>query len=610
MKKIYLLTATFFALTYGVLAQPTTTCNAVYDDFSNPALWSHPTLPSSLQSVPNFNTIAVTGGKFSFGQSRDNNMNYMYRSGIAISDTDFKAEIDFRHTSNGITAGGAGHVILALNSSTEPFFSSILSAGGSPMSITPLALTPTNHEGIAVTFESDLTTAPTDFSFKVYINDGGTVTQVGTPISVGGPLVGGSSSDYFLQLVRVGSSSGLLNVYSDVARTMLINTSGLFTIPASIINLDTVQFGTNEWQPVDRMLTGKLDNLCIDNTIVTSNPNLCNSVYDDFSNPTIWAHPILSSVLACNTLATMTINSGQFQFLQSRDNNFNYMNRSGLTISDSDFKADIDFTHTSNGSLPVNGIGGAGHTILALNDGAKPFFSEPTSFGLPGSSCSPNPLSLTVANQKGIAVTFESDLPEDPTNFFFKVYINNGSGAFPTVIPTTIAVGPAGIGGLNTDYYIRLERSGTTGGKLSVYSDVSRTIGFLIGSFTFTIPSTILGLNTVQIGGNEWQEEPRMLTGILDNLCIHNNAPLATNSIEKENNIVKIFPNPTNNILNIESLETILQIELFDFNGRKIYSVEQESNAVSVNLDKFSKGIYLLQIATKNGVKTKRVIKN
>jgi hypothetical protein len=62
--------------------------------------------------------------------------------------------------------------------------------------------------------------------------------------------------------------------------------------------------------------------------------------------------------------------------------------------------------------------------------------------------------------------------------------------------------------------------------------------------------------------------------------------------------------------LNIESLETILQIELFDFNGRKIYSVEQESNAVSVNLDKFSKGIYLLQIATKNGVKTKRVIKN
>lgn len=598
MNKIYLITATLIALTYNAFTQ-NTSCSVVYDDFSNSALWTHPVLPASLQNAAVFNTLAIAGGEFIFGQSQDYNMNYMYRSGFTISDSDFKANIDFRHTSNGTTAGGAGHVLLALNSDSEPFFNSTSSTSIA-------SLSPSIHEGISVSFESDLDNAPTDFFFKVYLTDAGTVTSVGTPISVGGPLPSGSM-DYFIELIRSGTNFGLLNVYSDPARTMLINTSGWFSIPSSITTLTTVQIGTHEWQNQARMLTGKLDNLCIDNTVVITNPNSCNSVYDDFSNPSFWAHPILSTVLACNTLATMTINSGQFQFLQSRDNNFNYMNRSGLTISDSDFKADIDFTHTSNG---VSGglTGGAGHTILALNNGAKPFFSEPTSVGLPGNSCTTNPLTLTVANQKGIAVTFESDFPEDPTNFFFKVYINDGSGVFPTVNPTTIAVGPAGIGGLNTDYYIRLERAGTTSGSLSVYSDVSRTV--LIGSFTFTIPTTISGLNTVQIGGNEWQEEQRMLTGILDNLCIHNNTPSAINTIEKDNNIVNVFPNPTNDILNIKSLETILQIEIFDFNGRKIYSEEQDSNAVSVNLDKFSKGIYLVQIATKNGLKTKKVIKN
>lgn len=610
MKNFYFLTITLFAFVFST-AQSTNSCTAGYDDFSNPALWSHPILGATLQSASNFNTLSIYGGNFSFDQSRDNNMNFLYRSGFTISDSNFKVEIDFRHTSNGITAGGAGHVILALNDDAQPFFNSTTSVGGTPMSATPLIVTPSIHHGIAVTFESDTNVAPTDFSFKVYVNDGGTITTVGTPISVGGPLVGGASSNYFLQLVRVGSSSGLLNVYSDSARTMLINTSGLFSIPATVVNLNTVQFGTNEWQNANRMLTGKLDNLCIDNTVITTSPNMCNSVFDDFSTPFVWSHPISSSALACNTLATMTINSGQFKFLQSRDNNINYLNRSGIVISNTDFKADIDFTHTSNGSsLPPNGIGGAGHTLLALNAGFKPFFSDPSSSaGLPGAPCSASPLSLVVSAQKGIAVTFESDLPEDPTNFFFKVYINDGSGAFPTVVSTSISVGPAGVGGLNTNYYLRLERSGTTMGTLSVFSNLARTI--LVGTpIFFTIPSTITGLNTVQIGGNEWQDERRMLTGVLDNLCIHNTTPLSTTSLEKESNRIKIFPNPTNNILNVLANETINKMELFDINGRMIYTATPDKNVVSLDVEEFTSGMYLLKVTTQNGIETKKIIKN
>lgn len=597
--------------TFIGFSQSTNNCSAVRDDFSNPSLWIHPTLGVNLQNPVNFGTLSVAGGQFVFAQSRDNNMNYLYRSGISISNSDFKANIDFRHTSNGTTAGGAGHVILALNSDNEPFFNSTSSSGGIPMSMTPLVLTSSIHNGIAVTFQSNSNVAPTNFFFQVYINNGGVITPAGAPISVGGPLLGGTNSDYFIELVRVGTTSGLLNVYSDAARTILINTSGLFAIPATIINFNTVQFGTNEWQPADRMLTGKLDNLCINNTTTASSPNLCNVMGDDFSNPSVWAHPILSSVLACNTLATMTINSGKFQFLQSRDNNFNFMNRSGLTISNTSFKADIDFEYISNGA---NAAGttpeGPGHTILALNNGFKPFFSETSSVGFPGSACSPNSLVLTVAAQKGIAVTFESVYTGSVLNLLFKVYTNDGSGAFPTVASTTIAVGPPPTGGVSTNYYIRLERTSLTNGILSVYTNPARTSIFLIGSISFAIPSSIINLNTAQIGGNEWESERRMLTGNLDNLCINNTTPLSISNLEINNNDLVIFPNPANDFINVSANTIISKTEIYDFNGRLVFHSTEDKNQANLNLENISKGIYLLKITTKNGTETKKILKN
>ena len=592
-------------------AQPTNNCTAVSDDFSNPSLWTHPTLLPNLQNAANFGTLSVAGGQFVFAQSRDNNMNFMYRSGITISNTDFKANIDFRHTSNGVSAGGAGHVVLALNSDNEPFFNSTSSTGGTPMSMTPIVLTPSIHNGLAVTFQSNTATAPTNFFFQVYINNGGVTTTAGAPIAVGGPLLGGTNTDYFLELVRVGTTSGLLNVYSDIARTILINTSGYFAIPATVINLNTVQFGTNEWQPANRMLTGKLDNLCINNTVTTTSPNLCNVVGDDFSNASVWAHPILSSVLACNTLATMTINSGKFQFLQSRDNNFNFMNRSGIIVSNTDFKADIDFEYISNGAnAPGTMPEGPGHTILALNDGFKPFFSETTSIGLPGGACSPNALALTVANQKGIAVTFESIYSGAVLNLEFKVYTNDGTGVFPTVAPATIAVGPPPTGGVSTNYYIRLERSGTINGKLSVYSNPARTAIFLIGSVVFTIPAAILNLNTVQMGGNEWESERHMLTGNLDNLCINNTAPLSTSNLEFNNSDFVIFPNPANDFINISSKSIISKTEIYDIDGRLVFFSTADKNQATLNIENISKGIYLLKIITENGTEIKKIFKN
>lgn len=574
-----------------------TNCSAVNDDFSNPALWAHPVLSSTISNPTLYNTLNIASGTFNFQQSRDENFNYFYRTGLTINDNNFVAKIDFRHTSNGLTAGGAGHVLLALNSDNEPFFNST-------SSLSIASLSPAIHDGISVSFESDLNSAPTDFFFQVYLNDGGTITPAGSPISVGGPLPSGST-DYFIELIRVSTTSGLLNIYSDPARTALINTSGWFIIPSTINTLNTVQIGTHEWQNQDRMLTGKLDNLCIDNSAPNTVTNLCPVLSEDFSMPALWAHPVQPTNLGCNSLATMTIAGGQFQFLQSRDNNFNYMNRSGVSISDTDFEVDIDFTHISNGVI----ADGSGHTLLALNAGSKPFFNDPTT-SAGGTPCSAAPMTLATSLQKGIAISFESDLPTAPTDFAFKVYINNGSGAvpMPAIGSLPISVGPAGVGGLATNYYIRLTRTGTTSGTLGIYTSPSRTT-LLVPATTFTIPASITGLNTLQIGGNEWQEENRMLTGNLDNLCIHNPSLGIKESVVAQSTI-SIFPNPAQNDLTISSSEKMTQIDITDLNGKIKMTTPCHGQTEKLNLTSFESGVYFIHVYGENGTSIEKFIKN
>jgi hypothetical protein len=605
-------TTKFYLLIMGlvfnspIFGQTTTSCS-VYDDFSNPALWAHPVLGTNLQDFSFLATMNVSGNQFYFGQSRDNAFNYLTRTGLTISNTDFTVDVDLNYITNGIGAGGAGHTVLAINAGTQPFFSSTSSLGGSPGSGTPIVLSLNNQKGIAVTFESDLDNAPTVFNFKVYINDGlGSAfpVQVGATIAIPGPLVpAGSSANYYIRLKRIGTTSGELEIFSNAARTLSLGTSGVFPISAAINSLNTVQFGTNEWQNHDRMLTGSLDNLCITNSVPVVNPNLCNAVYDDFTNPSLWSHPVLGTNLQDGSfLATMNVSGGEFYFGQSRDNAFNFLTRTGLIIDDNNFRADIDFKHTSNGL----GAGGAGHTVLALNAGGEPFFNSSTLSvgGTPGSA---TPILLTRNTQKGIAVSFESINPSGPGNFFeFKVYLNNGLGAASSVyqVGTSINVGPALVSGSNY-YYLRLKRFSSTSGELIVYSDIARSTS--IGSSgVFTIPAAINTLNTVQFGTNEWQESDRMLTGSLDNLCISNTGPLANVNNEISKNVVKVYPNPTKNILNITSNEKVKSLELYDLNGRMIL---QNHDNEFINIENLNSEMYLIKITTENGVSTQKIFK-
>ena len=77
-------------------------------------------------------------------------------------------------------------------------------------------------------------------------------------------------------------------------------------------------------------------------------------------------------------------------------------------------------------------------------------------------------------------------------------------------------------------------------------------------------------------------------------------------SINNDNNI-KVFPNPSSTIFKIVSDTNIDKITIFDTLGKEILTQTQNNN--EVNIEKLSKGIYLIEIFSENEKIYKKLIK-
>ena len=79
-------------------------------------------------------------------------------------------------------------------------------------------------------------------------------------------------------------------------------------------------------------------------------------------------------------------------------------------------------------------------------------------------------------------------------------------------------------------------------------------------------------------------------------------------NLVKEEIFYQIFPNPTNDILHLNSLQKELSsIKIFDINGRFIQEISTQKLATSFSISHLSQGIYFLKI---NNEKTMKFIKN
>ena len=80
-------------------------------------------------------------------------------------------------------------------------------------------------------------------------------------------------------------------------------------------------------------------------------------------------------------------------------------------------------------------------------------------------------------------------------------------------------------------------------------------------------------------------------------------------------NNLDVYPNPSLNIFNISfvsDIEQTVRIKIFNLMGSEIYKEEKENfigeYIKQINLEKYNKGVYLLEIYTQNGIVNKKLI--
>ena len=70
---------------------------------------------------------------------------------------------------------------------------------------------------------------------------------------------------------------------------------------------------------------------------------------------------------------------------------------------------------------------------------------------------------------------------------------------------------------------------------------------------------------------------------------------------------IRIYPNPSRNIINVESNENIREIRVYNLGGKLAFAEETDQNSFQLNVDTMKPGIYLLQVRTFSGIATHRI---
>ena len=85
---------------------------------------------------------------------------------------------------------------------------------------------------------------------------------------------------------------------------------------------------------------------------------------------------------------------------------------------------------------------------------------------------------------------------------------------------------------------------------------------------------------------------------------------LDIDEVKASQNNIKLYPNPTKDIVFLESKEIINSLELYDLQGKLLKEKSCNSNKVQVSIQDLPNAVYLVKAKTNNGVETFKVIKN
>lgn len=72
---------------------------------------------------------------------------------------------------------------------------------------------------------------------------------------------------------------------------------------------------------------------------------------------------------------------------------------------------------------------------------------------------------------------------------------------------------------------------------------------------------------------------------------------------------VIVYPNPVSNYLTINSIESILSIDMYNINGQHVYRINCSDRRTQIDISSFQPGTYILKLTGDNCVATKKIIK-
>lgn len=117
-------------------------------------------------------------------------------------------------------------------------------------------------------------------------------------------------------------------------------------------------------------------------------------------------------------------------------------------------------------------------------------------------------------------------------------------------------------------------------------------------------PATI----AIDSEGSLWTNASQNTFKIIDNdFAVEYRRQAYTASVNQENFIteIQVYPNPTNDLININANITIDNVQVYSILGKKVF---EKANSNTLNLGQLNSGVYLLKIFSKNTIINKQIL--
>ena len=189
-------------------------------------------------------------------------------------------------------------------------------------------------------------------------------------------------------------------------------------------------------------------------------------------------------------------------------------------------------------------------------------------------------------------------------------YVNGVGALYPDnwLITPALAIPSAGA---KLTWYVAAQDPSWPSENYDVKLSTSTSISGFTSVFSETLESGDWEQRTVTIDGNwagqtvyiafQHHDCTDMYWMKIDNISV---TPLT--GVEEYELNTTIFPNPANNVLNINSNSNINRVEVYNMMGQMVGMYEVNDTNTQISTSNFANGVYTLRIATENGTSTKK----